>query len=89
MTRDFAKGCIGLVDQEIARYVTRCELTQKLEKCTMGAMLRTDVRGIYKRWTKVGHEESYILQGPIGEHLLMMMMGSVMAIKTILRKTWQ
>ena len=52
MTRNFAKGCIGIVDQEIARYVTKYELTQKLEIYTMGAMLRTE-RGMYKWHTKI------------------------------------
>ena len=36
MTRIFAKGCIGVVNQESARYVTRDGLTQKLEISTMG-----------------------------------------------------
>ena len=35
MTRDLAKGCIGVADQEIARYVTKYEMTQKLEIWTM------------------------------------------------------
>ena len=35
MTRNFTKGCIGVANQEIARYVTRYERTQKLEICIM------------------------------------------------------
>ena len=42
MTRDFAKGCIGISNQESASYGTRDELTRKLKIWTMGAMLRTD-----------------------------------------------
>ena len=48
MTRDFTKGCIEVADQEIARYVTRDELTQKGREMYNEAMLRTDTRGIYK-----------------------------------------
>ena len=48
MTRIFAKGCIGIANQESARYVTRDGLTQKLEIWTMRAMLRTNAGGIYK-----------------------------------------
>ena len=37
-----AKGCIGIANQESARYMTRDGLTQKSEISTMRAMLRTD-----------------------------------------------
>ena len=53
MTRDSTKGYIVVADQESARYVTRDELTRRPKRCTMGAMLRIDTRGIYKRWTKI------------------------------------
>ena len=53
MIRICAKGCIGIANQESASYVTRDELTRKLNIWKMGAMLRTDARGIYKQRTKI------------------------------------
>ena len=76
MTRNVAKGGIGVANQEIARYVTRYEQTQKLEICTMGAMLRTDTRGIYKKQTKISIR-----------NLMLMMMGSVIASRMSPRTT--
>ena len=48
MTRIYTKGCIRIANQESARDMTRDGLTQKPEISTMGAMLRTDARRIYK-----------------------------------------
>ena len=55
MTRDQAKGCIGIANQElciVCKIVIKDELTQKLDRYN-DTKLKIDARECTSRWTKI------------------------------------